>query len=169
MTKETAEKIKKNNAVKSIEMVCDTTLNSMAPDESGFQWRRPTFPYQKNYNWTRDNFGPIYVPKAGVTIDINIDNICLYERIIDVYENNDLEIKGDKIFINRVESTTYTFKMDYYWMMGDNRHNSADSRYWGFVPYDHIVGNAVFVWLSLSKEKSLFKKIRWNKIFRVIK
>ena len=94
----------------------------------------------------------------------------IYERLIDVYEENDLKIKGDKIFINNEEVDKYTFKMDYYWMMGDNRHNSADSRYWGFVPEDHIVGKAVFIWLSLDKDKSIFNgKIRWNRLFSSVK
>jgi len=91
--------------------------------------------------------------------------------VINIYEGNDLEIKGDKVFINGKVANSYTFKMDYYFMMGDNRHNSADSRFWGFVPIDHVVGKAVFVWLSLDKErKNIFDgKIRWNKMFRVIR
>ena len=117
-----------------------------------------------------DNFGPILIPERGMTIPINTGNISLYKRIIDVFENNDLKIKGDKIFINDLEADTYTFKMDYFWLMGDNRHNSADSRYWGFVPEDHVVGEAVFVWMSLDPNKSLFNgKIRWNKLLRIVK
>jgi signal peptidase I len=132
-------------------------------------WASYIFPYDSAYRWNEDNFGPLLIPKKGMTIPINRDNICLYERIIDVFENNDLSITGDKIYINGQPATSYTFKMDYYWMMGDNRHNSADSRFWGFVPEDHIVGKAVFVWLSLDKNKSLFGgKVRWNKLFRLI-
>ncbi len=128
------------------------------------------FPFDSIYPWNEDNFGPITIPKAGTTISINKTNIGFYNRIIDVFEDNKLEIKGDKIFINDKEASTYTFKMNYYWMMGDNRHNSADSRFWGFVPEDHIVGKAVFIWLSLDKNKNLFDgKLRWRKIFRLVK
>jgi signal peptidase I len=117
-----------------------------------------------------DNFGPVWVPKQGVTIPINMQNICFYKRIIDIFEDNDLKIADGKIFINGKEATEYTFKMNYFWMMGDNRHNSADSRYWGFVPDDHVVGKAVFVWLSLDPNKSLLDgKIRWSKLLRIVK
>jgi signal peptidase I len=110
------------------------------------------------------------IPKKGVTVELNSKNIVLYARIIKAYELNDLEIEGETILINGKPATSYTFKLDYYWMMGDNRHNSADSRFWGFVPMDHIVGKAVFVWLSLDGNKSLFGgKIRMNKLFRTIK
>jgi signal peptidase I len=133
------------------------------------QWAPYIFPFDTNYKWNEDNFGPLLIPKAGMTIPINAGNICLYTRIIYNYEGNDLKVVGDKIYINGVESKTYTFKLDYYWMMGDNRHNSADSRFWGFVPEDHIVGKAVFVWLSLDPNKGLTQgKIRWNKMFRFI-
>jgi len=125
------------------------------------------FPLGSHKNWNRDNFGPIYVPKKGARLALNFYNLPVYARIISVYEHNKLEVKDSVIYINDKPATTYTFKMDYYWMMGDNRHNSADSRYWGFVPEDHVVGRPVVVWLSLDKDKSLFNgKIRWNRFFR---
>ncbi|MBO5861321.1 MAG: signal peptidase I, partial [Alistipes sp.] len=127
------------------------------------------FPYSANYPWTADNFGPLTIPAKGATVELNIGNLPLYERIIDVYEDNDLEVKGGDIYINGEKATSYTFKMDYYWMMGDNRHNSADSRYWGFVPEDHVVGKASFIWLSLDQNKSFPANIRWNRLFTKVK
>ncbi len=121
-----------------------------------------------NYKWNEDNFGPIWVPEKGATIDITIDNLPVYQRIIDVFEENDLEIKGQDIYINGEKATTYTFKMDYYFMLGDSRHNSADSRFWGFVPEDHVVGKALFVWLSIDKDKSFLKSIRFDRFFKFI-
>ncbi|MDP4186054.1 MAG: signal peptidase I [Bacteroidota bacterium] len=131
-------------------------------------WDRDIFPFSDKYPWNVDNFGPIRIPKKGVTIKLTIDNLPIYQRIIGVYEGNKLEVKGNTIYINGFPTTSYCFKMDYYWMQGDNRHNSADSRYWGFVPEDHIVGKAVFVWLSLDKDKEFLSKIRWDRLFRFI-
>lgn len=141
-----------------------------------------TFPHSPAYPWNFDNFGPLTIPKAGATVEINPVNISIYDRIIDVYEENDLEVRDGKVFINGSAATSYTFKMDYYWMMGDNRHNSADSRAWGFVPEDHIVGTPVFIWLSLKDPernrisgklnfKNTFSssgKFRWNRMMTFV-
>ena len=127
------------------------------------------FPHDPKFSWNLDNFGPIWIPQKGTTISLSIENLPLYKRIIDVYEENDLQVKDGTIYINGTAASTYTFKMDYFWMMGDNRNNSADSRYWGFVPEDHVVGKASFVWLSLDKNKNFLSSIRWNRFFRGVK
>ena len=127
------------------------------------------FPYSDEYAWTADNMGPLWIPQAGATIELNSKTWPLYERVIDVYEDNDVEVRDGRYYINGEQATSYTFKMDYYWMMGDNRHNSADSRYWGFVPEDHIVGKASFIWLSLDQNKSFPANIRWNRIFTKVR
>lgn len=127
------------------------------------------FPHNKKFRWNLDNFGPLWIPSKGTKIKIDTSNICLYDRIIDVYENNDLRVEDDKVFINNIPADSYTFKMDYYWMMGDNRHRSADSRYWGFVPEDHIVGKPKFIWLSIDKEANGLKKIRLRRMFMKIR
>ena len=124
------------------------------------------YPVNKLTGWTTDNYGPLWIPKKGETIDLTLDNLPMYERCIHAYEGNDLQVKDGKIYINGKETNQYTFQMDYYWMMGDNRHNSADSRFWGFVPEDHIVGKPIFIWLSLDPDRGWFDgKIRWNRLF----
>jgi signal peptidase I len=125
------------------------------------------FPHDPKHfpDWSLDNYGPIWIPKAGVSIDISPQNIALYRRIIGVYEGNDLQIKGNQILINGQAATSYTFKQDYFWAMGDNRHNSEDSRAWGFVPHDHIVGKPLFIWFS-TKNARIFDGIRFNRMFK---
>ena len=127
------------------------------------------FPHNKDYKWNVDNFGPITIPSKGSAIEISTKNLAIYKEIIERYENNKLDIVDGEIYINDKLSTTYTFTMNYYWMMGDNRHNSADSRFWGFVPENHIVGKALFVWMSWDKNGKGLKKIRWNRLFRSVK
>ena len=127
------------------------------------------FPHDTAYAWNVDNFGPLWIPSKGATVELTVEKLPLYRRIIETYEGHRLEVKGDRIYIDGKEANRYTFAMDYYFMMGDNRHNSADSRYWGFVPEDHIVGKPSFVWLSLDKEKSFPANIRWSRMFSKIR
>lgn len=127
------------------------------------------FPFTQDYRWTRDNYGPLWIPKKGVTVEIDLHNLPLYERLIRDYEHNELYVATDgRIIINGQEAHEYTFKQDYYFMMGDNRHNSLDSRYWGFVPEDHIVGKPSLVWLSTDRTKSFPKNIRWTRFFKFV-
>lgn len=141
-----------------------TAIENVPDDDAG-----GLYPDNKLTGWTVDNYGPIWIPKKGATIDLTLDNLPMYERPIKNYEGNSLEVKDGKIYINGQETTKYTFKMDYYWMMGDNRHNSADSRFWGFVPEDHIVGKPIFIWLSLNQDRGWFDgKIRWNRLFKFV-
>ena len=126
------------------------------------------YPLNAWTGWTRDNYGPLWIPKKGASIKLTMDNIAIYERPIRVYEGNELMVKNGQIYINGELSDSYTFKLDYYWMMGDNRHNSADSRYWGFVPEDHIVGKPIFIWWSSDPDRKGFSGIRWSRLFNLV-
>ena len=127
-----------------------------------------TYPVGVDYGWTHADYGPVWIPKKGAKVDLTLENLPLYERCIRNYECNTLEVKGNQILINGKPATSYTFKMDYYWMQGDNRDNSLDSRYWGFVPEDHIVGTPSIILISFDKDHKLFNGgIRWNRIFRM--
>lgn len=128
------------------------------------------FPNNVRYNWNEDQFGPLVMPKKGATVQLNSKNVALYKKIISDYELNNLELSGDDIKINGFTADTYTFKQDYYWMMGDNRHRSEDSRFWGFVPEDHIVGKPVFIWMSIDGFMDGLRnwKIRWERVFTTV-
>lgn len=125
----------------------------------------PIFPNNGQFDWSEDHFGPLWIPEKGATVTLTKENLPLYRRVIDVYEGHDLQVQGDRILIDGLEATSYTFAQDYYWMMGDNRHRSQDSRFWGFVPHDHIVGKAVLVWFTKDPETG----IRWKRLFTVVK
>lgn len=129
------------------------------------EYNPDVFPHDDRYMWSQDNFGPLWIPEKGATVELTADNLPLYERIITAYEGHELRVDEGAIYIDGVKTDRYTFAMDYYWMMGDNRHNSADSRFWGFVPEDHIVGKASFIIFSRDADGH----IRWNRIFRKVR
>ena len=156
MTQRTASELaKRKDLVESIEINQEETYWDIYPLNG----------YKK---WTRDNYGPVWIPKKNEKFKLTLDNLPIYERCIRTYEGNKLEVKNGKIYINDQATDYYTFKMDYYWMMGDNRHNSADSRYWGFVPEDHIVGKPIFIWWSSDPDRSGLGGIRWSRLFRLV-
>lgn len=158
-TKENIEKIKKFSNVTKVEIAVVGKEYAKSPGET-------CFPHDTaHYQWTKDNFGPLTIPKKGASVQLNMSNIALYSRLIRTYEKHDLQIKDSLIYIDGKPASNYTFGMDYYWMMGDNRHNSLDSRFWGFVPENHIVGKAWFIWMSFKKNGG----IRWNRLFRSVK
>ena len=159
LTDENANKLKSNPVVKSV-------TKDLSPKGT---YNPSVFPHNSQYAWSIDNYGPIYIPEAGKTVELNAKSLPFYKRIIGEYENNNLTTSGDEIFINGKLATTYTFKQDYYWMMGDNRHNSEDARYWGYVPFDHVVGKPVFIWFSWDTNgEGIAKKIRWERIFTTV-
>ena len=156
ITEQTAEKLEALDNVISVRPYPHIASTDVFP--------QPDYP-----QWSPDDFGPILIPAKGMTVELTRENLALYRRIIEVYEGHDLKTDGGTVLIDGVPTDTYTFAMDYYWMMGDNRHNSADSRFWGFVPEDHIVGKASFVWLSLDEKKPFPANIRWNRIFKKVR
>lgn len=159
LTDEVASTLRKNPGIESV---------TKRIEEKG-TYNPAVFPHSPNFSWNEDQWGPVKMPKEGETIDLTIENVPLYKRIIETYENNTLELKDNAIFINGKKAATYTFKQDYYWMMGDNRHNSEDSRFWGFVPKDHVLGKPVLIWMSIDKNASeILNKVRWNRLFTTV-
>jgi signal peptidase I len=158
LTQKTYKKMKQDPKILLIK-------ENILPAEKGY-----AFPQSPEIKWSRDNMGPILIPKQGTQITLNKKTLALYKRCIEEYEGNTIKIKDSQYFINGLETTTYTFKQDYYWMMGDNRHNSEDSRYWGFVPFDHIVGKPIFIWMSIDGINDGIQnfRIRWNRLFTTI-
>ena len=159
LTDEALEGLNEFKNVKSITQNIDTTYNSP----------QYYFPNNNDHLWNIDNYGPILIPKKGSSIDLTMENIDLYKDIIEIYEENTLKISENNIYINDSLASSYKFKMNYYWMMGDNRHNSADSRMWGFLPENHVVGKALFVWMSWDKNGKGLNKIRWDRLFSSVK
>lgn len=176
MTKESADKLKGYSNVKSL--AAFISPKGKSDPNSPVYPTNPVHPVgpqnlmlngkQPDFKWSVDNYGPIIIPKKGWTVKLDSMTYPLYERCIRTYENNKIEVKGSDIFINGKKADSYTFKMNYFWMMGDNRHDSDDSRFWGFVPEDHIVGKALFIWMSWDDNASFFSKIRWSRLFRGI-
>lgn len=160
MEHQAAENVKKISGVTEVRMI-----NLMPKGQVG-KGASLVYPYDPiNFPWNQDNYGPLTIPAKGTTISLTPENIALYDRVIRIYEGNTLTFDGTNFSINGQQTDKYTFKMDYYWMMGDNRHHSADSRFWGFVPEDHVVGTPSFIWLSYSKN-GITDGIRWNRLFR---
>ena len=157
LTEENAQKLKSNPRVKSV-------TRRIFKDNEGYEDKTALFPHTKP-TWTVDNIGDIYIPEKGKSVALNAETLPFYKMIIAEYEGNDLKVNGNEIRINGALATSYTFKQDYYWMMGDNRNNSEDSRYWGFVPEDHIVGKPVFIWMSYDSNT---KSIRWDRLFTTV-
>ena len=162
LTAEMLKKVEKLPSVVSVNQNID-----VYPADYPDSWMT-IFPFSQDYRWTRDNFGPLWIPSAGTTVELTLENLPLYKRIITAYEGNSLEVVDGEIFINGEKAQSYTFAQDYYFMMGDNRHNSLDSRYWGFVPEDHIVGKPALIWLSIDGNKSFPKNIRWRRFLKFV-
>ncbi len=157
LAEEDARLLSKNPVVK--------TMNKrLAPKGEG----EDVFPNDPKLAWNKDNFGPVYIPGKGKTVQLDKNSIGFYKQIIREYEKNEIELVGDQVMINGAPASSYTFKQDYYWMMGDNRHNSEDSRYWGYVPFDHVVGKPVFIWFSWNSQGKGLDKVRWERLFTTV-
>lgn len=157
LAEEDAEALSKNPTVKGLKK----RLMEKGEGEN-------VFPNVESLRWNKDNFGPIYIPEKGKTIKLTKENLPFYKQIIREYENNQVDLQGNQVMINGQPADSYTFQQDYYWMMGDNRHNSEDSRYWGYVPFDHVVGKPVFIWFSWNSQGKGMEKIRWDRLFTTV-
>ena len=159
LTKEEVDRLKKYPLTVSVKKVNHGADNAI-------------FPHIEKLGWSQDNFGPIYIPKAGSSVELTSESLPFYEQIIKNYENNDLQVVGENIFINGKKVDSYTFKQDYFYLIGDNRHNSLDARYWGYVPFDHVLGKPVMIWFSWNANAASFgaklKSIRWNRMFTTV-
>ncbi|MFT5791097.1 MAG: signal peptidase I [Candidatus Azotimanducaceae bacterium] len=153
LTQEEVDKIKKESNTQSIERLIHSNNDDI-------------FPQSDQYKWSQDNFGPIYIPKKGETVKLDSKSIPFYEHLINEYERNNITVDGDTVFINGKIATDYTFKQDYYWMMGDNRHMSLDARFWGYTPFDHVIGKPVFIWMSY--DGGIFRNPRWERFFTTV-
>lgn len=157
LSEDDAKLLSKNPVVK-------TMVKRLAPRGEG----EDVFPNDAKLLWNKDNFGPVYIPEKGKTVQLDKNSIAFYKQIIREYEKNEIELAGDQVMINGAPANSYTFKQDYYWMMGDNRHNSEDSRYWGFVPFNHVVGKPVFIWFSWNSQGKGLGKVRWERLFTTV-
>ena len=154
--------------VKDIPNVVSVTPNIDPVPQYDVDLDLSLFPHSTDFRWTRDFYGPLWIPEKGASVSLTRENLPLYERIISVYEGHALELKGEDIYIDGQKTDSYTFGQDYYFMMGDNRHNSLDSRYWGFVPEDHVVGTPALIWLSTDRDRKFPHNIRWSRFFKVL-
>ena len=159
LTEAGAERLKNTPGVTAV-------IRQISRDIDKANYGKGVFPHVNK--WNSDNYGPVYIPEQGKTVELNSETLPFYKTIIDDYEDNDLKVNGTEIRINGKVATSYTFKQNYYWMMGDNRHNSEDSRYWGFVPENHIVGKPIFIWLSIDPNGKGINKIRWDRVFTTV-
>ncbi len=161
-TPDAVRELKKHSFVRNIHQDILTPGDHLTPYKA--------FPYNDSLNWNRDNIGPLTVPKRGMTIRLDHKNLALYKGLITTFEHHEqAEYRDGRIYLNGKPVEEYTFRQDYYFMMGDNRNDSDDSRFWGFVPADHVVGKALFIWMSLDKDAGLLEKVRWNRLFSRIK
>jgi signal peptidase I len=170
LTMEKVDALNQLPYIKSVELQKRDEEDGLIPYSSYYDWHGSSEDSKRFAHWSTDNFGPLWIPQEGATITINDSTLALYGATIKLYEHNDdVKIENNTLTIDGKTVTAYTFKQNYYFMMGDNRHNSLDSRFWGFVPEDHVVGKAFFIWLSLDRNASFIHKVRWSRFFKLIR